>query len=68
MAVWCVNVCFMILQLKPSLDKEKDPMAGIMDLMKVWLKPIQSLILSSKLFYWSSYTNSNIDHSFTEYV
>lgn len=24
-----------MLQLKPNLDKEKDPMAGIMDLMKV---------------------------------
>jgi len=25
----------LMLQLKPNLDKEKDPMAGIMDLMKV---------------------------------
>lgn len=30
-----INACFMILQLKPNLGKEKDPMAGIMDLMKV---------------------------------
>lgn len=27
--------CFVSLQLKPSMDKEKDPMSGIMDLMKV---------------------------------
>ena len=26
---------FPILQLKPDLNKERDPMAGIMDLMKV---------------------------------
>jgi len=25
----------LMLQLKPNLDKEKDPMAGIMDMMKV---------------------------------
>lgn len=28
----------MMLQLKPNLDKERDPMAGIMDLMKVRFK------------------------------
>ncbi|XP_061355538.1 uncharacterized protein LOC133300066 isoform X1 [Gastrolobium bilobum] len=29
-----VKFCLLMLQLKPNLDKEKDPMAGIMDLMK----------------------------------
>lgn len=33
------NIFIFFTQLKPNLDKEKDPMAGIMDLMKVTLLP-----------------------------
>lgn len=29
--------CGFFVQIKPSLEKEKDPMAGIMDMMKVSL-------------------------------
>lgn len=38
-----------MLQLKPSMDKEKDPMAGIMDLMKVVTVYPEVYILS----YWA---------------
>lgn len=34
-----------MLQMKPNMDKEKDPMAGIMDLMKVrFLSNLQAFL------------------------
>lgn len=39
-----------VLQFKPNLDKEKDPMAGIMDLMKV-SAGLQHLLLWNSHFF-----------------
>lgn len=49
----------MMLQLKPDLDKERDPMAGIMDLMKVRLPlflcffiHLLNIILGDAILFW----------------
>lgn len=56
----------LILQLKPNLDKEKDPMAGIMDLMKVSISFVGGWFCSTfhHLFTWKQrLKNDTGDHS-----
>lgn len=51
-----------ILQFKPSLDKEKDPMAGIMDMMKVSTcsDVVDFLLLCNSFLIFNVYVMSDV--------